>query len=283
MQYAPTAKIYISTLIDDVQNIVSEVEREKELYNKKRSKKADKSLDNIREEKRNPSDKRINENDKINLSTQYKNINLERSRTEPNLKTNSLGLTMEGKHGIHMAIIKGASEYIELGDNLMNDKESLRRETDEQILLKKNYQNLEDLINHTMSYNDYDTHYLKIAKLNRLKVLMETSMKIVGRPYNDISNEERNTLELEANRFHTTYPLPGEEVLLEEIRENGERHVRMPLKIIQEDGAAKVDINESYRIDPSEFVTLYTNKLVNHAEESTGLKVNKIFFFVKMI
>ncbi len=124
-----------------------------------------------------------------------------------------------------------------------------------------------------MINNEYDSNYLKIAKLNRLKVLMETSMKIVGRPYNDISNEERNTLELEANRFHTTYPLPGEEVLLEEIDENNETHVRMPLKIVQEDGMAKLDVNDNYRIDPGEFLTLYTNKLVNHAEETTGLKV----------
>ncbi len=119
---------------------------------------------------------------------------------------NSLGLTMEGKNGIYMAIIKGT-----LAEPVAGGK-------DEQILLRKNYQNLEDLICHTMAYDDYDSHYLKLAKLNRLKVLMELCMKIVGRPFNDISHEERTNLELEANRFHTTYPLPGEEVLLQEVK-----------------------------------------------------------------
>ena len=181
---------------------------------------------------------------------------------------------MEGKNGIYMAIIKGTTpEFIEVNDHIIH-KNSLRGEKDEQILLRKNYQNLEELINHTMGYDDYDSHYLKIAKLNRLKVIMETSMKIVGRPFNDVGNEERNNLELEANRFHTTYPLPGEEVLLEEIDGDGERHVRMPLKIVQDEGMAKIDINDNYQIDPSEFLTLYTNKLVNYAEDTTSLKVN---------
>lgn len=184
---------------------------------------------------------------------------------------------MEGKNGIYMAIIKGTTpEFIDINNNIIQ-KNNLRGEKDEQILLRKNYQNLEDLINHTMGYDDYDSHYLKIAKLNRLKVIMEASMKIVGRPFNDVSNEERNNLELEANRFHTTYPLPGEEVLLEEIDGDGEKHVRMPLKIVQDEGMAKIDINDNYQIDPSEFLTLYTNKLVSYAEDTTGLKVNNLF------
>lgn len=186
-----------------------------------------------------------------------------------------LGLTMEGKNGIYIAIIKGTSaEYVDVGDSM---KSKIRGEKEEQILLRKNYQNLEDLINHTMGYDDYDSHYLKIAKLNRLKVLMELSMEIVGRPFNDIGNEERTTLELEANRFHTTYPLPGEEVLMEEKDAYGDDQVRMPLKIVADDGLAKIDINDNFQIDPSEFLTLYTQKLVNYAQDTTGLKVFGIF------
>ena len=102
---------------------------------------------------------------------------------------------------------------------------------------------------------------------------MELSMKMVGRNYKDIGNIERNSLEMQANRFNTTYPLPGEEKPLEEINEKGVRQLRMPLKIVQEDGLAKIDINAKYRIDPSEFLTIYTNKLINHAQDSTGLQV----------
>ena len=183
---------------------------------------------------------------------------------------------MEGKNGIYIAIIKGTTSELDVDESMNSHKNKLRGEKEEQILLRKNYQNLEELITHTMGYDDYDSHYLKIAKLNRLKVLMEASMKIVGRPFNDISNEERTNLELEANRFHTTYPLPSEEVLLEETDDNGEISVRMPLKIVQEDGMAKIDINDNFIIDPSEFLTIYTTKLVNYAEETTGLKVSFI-------
>ena len=173
---------------------------------------------------------------------------------------------MEGKNGIYIAIIKGTTSELDVDESMNSHKNKLRGEKEEQILLRKNYQNLEELITHTMGYDDYDSHYLKIAKLNRLKVLMEASMKIVGRPFNDISNEERTNLELEANRFHTTYPLPSEEVLLEETDDNGEISVRMPLKIVQEDGMAKIDINDNFIIDPSEFLTIYTTKLVNTDE-----------------
>lgn len=184
--------------------------------------------------------------------------------------TNSLGLALEGKHGINMAIIKGlAPEHVQDPDK--------QDETDEQILLKKNYQNLEELISQTMLSDENDSHYLIIAKLNRLKVLMELSMRMVGRSYQDIGHEERGTLELEANRFHTTFPLPGEEVLMEEVNEKGLKQVRMPIKIVQSDGTAKIDINKFYQIEPSEFLTMYTKKLLNHAHETTGLKVSSFF------
>jgi len=139
---------------------------------------------------------------------------------------------MEGKNGIYMAIIKGTAA---------------EARGEEQILLRKNYQNLEELISHTMAYDDYDSHYLKLAKLNRLKVLMELCMKVVGRPFNDIGHEERSNLELEANRFHTTYPLPGEEVL---VREAGGERVRMPLAL-----ALKTSVNEAADRDDVQILT----------------------------
>ena len=175
---------------------------------------------------------------------------------------------MEGKNGINVAIIKG------------DPNQGLTSE-DEKVLLKKNYQNLEELIQ-TLMADQRDDNYLKLAKLNRLKVLMELSMKMVGRKYKDIKNDERNTLELEANRFHTTYPLPGELVPLEEVDAKGVKRTRMPLKIVDEDGAAKIDINAKYRLDPSDFITLYTKRLINHAEDSTGLQVSPFLLHPKL-
>jgi len=93
---------------------------------------------------------------------------------------------MEGKHGVNMAIIKGkvSAQYngdingdsFETNDHLLNSVNEKNTQGSEQILLKKNYQNLEDLISETMLTNDNDSHYLMIAKLNRLKVLMELSV-----------------------------------------------------------------------------------------------------------
>ena len=93
---------------------------------------------------------------------------------------------MEGKHGINMAIIKGlaSAQYSDLnGDDhetndhhLLNSVSEKNAQGNDQILLKKNYQNLEELISQTMLTNDNDSHYLMIAKLNRLKVLMELSV-----------------------------------------------------------------------------------------------------------
>jgi len=97
-------------------------------------------------------------------------------------------------------------------------------------------------------------------------------MKMVGRNYQDIGVEERTNLELEANRFHTTFPLPGEESLSEELNEKGEKQLRMPIKIVQTDGAAKIDLNNFYQIEPNDFLQMYTRKLFAHAHESTGLR-----------
>ena len=102
---------------------------------------------------------------------------------------------------------------------------------------------------------------------------------MVGRTYQDISNEERSNLELEANRFHTTFPLPGEELLSEETNEKGEKQLRMPIKIVQVDGLVKIDLNNFYQIEPNDFLQMYTRKLFNHAQESTGLKL--FFFYLK--
>ena len=50
----------------------------------------------------------------------------------------------------------------------------------------------------------------------------------------------------------------------------------MPLKIVSKEGVAKIDINDNYQIDPSEFLTLYTQKLVDYAQTTTGLKFTNI-------
>lgn len=185
---------------------------------------------------------------------------------------------MEGKNGVNMAIIKDVIIESDL-ENIEGEPSEKR----EAILLRKNYQNLEELIHHLMSQPDADSdsNYLKLAKLKRLKVLMEMCMKMVGRKYNDIGQEERGNLELEANRYHSTYPLPGEEIPLEEVDEQtGKRQSRLPIKIVQEEGAAKIDINTQFKIDPAEFLKIYTSKLINHAQDSTGLYVY-IYFFEK--
>lgn len=204
---------------------------------------------------------------------------------------------MEGKNGVNMAIIKdvivesefedmdgmpGSSSISGLGSG--NGGIGGGGEKREAILLRKNYQNLEELIHHLMSRPDADSDatYLKLAKLKRLKVLMEMCMKMVGRKYNDIGNDERSTLELEANRYHSTYPLPGEEVPLYEDVVNSDgntthRELRLPIKVVQDEGAAKIDINAQFKIDPADFLKIYTSKLINHAQDSTGLYVSFIF------
>ena len=265
MQYAPDARTYINGLVNDVEKIGKDVNKEK----------IEEAGGEVKSEN--------------NVISESEKKDLKKNKKKPGEKTtNSLGLTIEGKDGINMAIIKGVSSEYDADPNLTQSaRNRMRGEKDEQILLKQNYQNLEELISHLM-ISDNDENYLKIAKLNRLKVLMEMSMKMVGRKYKDIGNVERITLEVQANRFHTTYPLPGEEKPLFEINEKGAKVIRHPLKIVQEDGMAKIDINAKYRIDPSEFLSIYTNRLINHAQDSTGLQVclffnfNLNFFFIKL-
>lgn len=197
-------------------------------------------------------------------------INQDENKNEPQAKklskekgANSLGLSMEGNNGVNMAIIKANNKE---SDNKTNT------ENDDQILLRKKYQNLEELISGLMQKGS-DENYLKLAKLYRLKVLIELAMKMVGRKYKDISNDERNALEMHANRFHTTYPMPGEEQPLEELDENGNTRTRLPIKIVQHETLAKIDLNDKFIIDPADLLKIYSNKIIDHAHESTGLDV----------
>jgi hypothetical protein len=102
------------------------------------------------------------------------------TKKKPSKKpANSLGLAMETKHGIHMAVIGSHS-----GPN--ND----------QLLVENNYSNLERLIdelgkNELRVERNAGENYARVAKLNRLKVLIELSMKIVGRKYK--GNKKSNT------------------------------------------------------------------------------------------
>lgn len=189
---------------------------------------------------------------------------------------------MQGKDGVNMAIIKDVIREEDNTDPNNLDPNHIPEGKREAILLRKNYQNLEELIQHLLAQPESEENYLKLAKLNRLKVLMEMSMKMVGRKYKDIGNEERSTLEMEGNRYHSTYPLPGEEKPLEEEDENGKKRIRMPIKVVQDGGAAKIDVNAQYKIDPSEFLKIYTSKLINHAQDSTGLIVIKLIFYLAL-
>jgi molecular chaperone DnaK (HSP70) len=68
-----------------------------------------------------------------------------------------------------------------------------------------------------------------------------------------------------------TYPLPEEDSPSpkQTVRENKATNGRQ-LKIVEDNGHPKVDINERYRVDPSEFLTMYTSRMIDEAEESTG-------------
>jgi len=106
---------------------------------------------------------------------------------------------------------------------------------------------------------------------------MEASLRLIGRTYTEISSTEKVVLESELNRYYTTYPLPGEEVLLEElIDKTGEYERRMPLRIIDDQGVVKIDINDTFHIDPCDFLTLYLRKMMSYVKHKSGLKINSV-------
>lgn len=119
--------------------------------------------------------------------------------------------------------------------------------------------------------------YLKIAKINRVRVLLEVSLKLIARLFIEISQREIHFLESELNRFYTTYPMPGEECLLEEYNEDEEQmERRMPLKIIDDKGSPKIDINEAFQIDPYDFLAVYLKKMMNYLKFISELKVKSL-------
>jgi hypothetical protein len=99
---------------------------------------------------------------------------------------------MQPQQGISMAIISDPKFELQ-HDN---------RENKDVTLLTKNYQNLENLISmiENSGENKSDGDYLRLAKLNRLKVILELCMSMVGRKYNEIGTDERKKLEMQANR-----------------------------------------------------------------------------------
>ncbi len=105
---------------------------------------------------------------------------------------NSLGMSMEGNLGINLAIIKGNNQKKKI------EKEDIYQSSN--ALLNKNYKNLEKIIRKLIKERNTE-NFLKILNLNRLKVLIELSIKTVGRKYTEISDEERNILEIHANRY----------------------------------------------------------------------------------
>jgi hypothetical protein len=233
LQFSPSSNIYVQTLIDDVRKISEEIESYQE--------------------------------DDIDNFELFKTL----SNNEPDdmFRKNCLSIVLEGKKGVYLALTKGFTS-----DSF--NKEDI-------ALVKKNYQNLENLISsliieHNENDEDddeFDASVLRIAKLNRFKVLMDLSLKMIGRPFIEISTSEMSALESEANRYHSTYPLPGEEALLEELNERNEFQTRMPIKIVCNDGEAVIDLNNIYRIKPDEFLANYIKNLIEYSENTTGLNV----------
>ena len=123
LQYATDSKSYINKLVEDVEKISKQVKKEKDLENKNH-------LPPITESP----------------------LSAKRGKKSGKRRTvNSLGLSMEGKNGVKMAIIKGIhseSETESNADPSDKSKSKMKGERKEEILLKQNYQNLEDLINH---------------------------------------------------------------------------------------------------------------------------------------
>jgi hypothetical protein len=190
------------------------------------------------------------------------NQNASTTAINDSTRINCLGIVMEAKFGTHIALTKGFDPQQFNKNDLQHFKETLF--------------NLEFMINKLVGMeNDEDERiYLQIAKLNRLKVLLELSSRIVGRPFIEISESEMNMLESEANRFYCTYPLPGEEVLLKEhSNKSNQIKFRLPIKIIEENGDAIFDINDTYFIRPNEFLAIYLKKIIEYTKETTGLNV----------
>ena len=176
-------------------------------------------------------------------------------------KKTSLGLVMEGKKGVFIGIIKG-----------------LNADNADLVLIKKNYHNLENLTDSLLNGSEDEDdllNYLKLAKLNRLRILMDLSLKLIGRSFAELGPKEKRMLELEANRFQSTYPLPGEETLVEEIDEDGGVNTRMPIVLDEDAGAPVIDINCAYRLNPDQFLMLYSRKLLQDVEKSTGISVSR--------
>lgn len=141
--------------------------------------------------------------------------------------------------------------------------------------------------------------YLKIAKTIRYKVLLSAAVKLIGKPFVEITSSERKVMESELNQFYNTYPMPGEEVLMEVSSDDdfyssvdtdsvsdsdsgtsqsarGQPKRRMPMRIVNADGLAKVDINDTFQIDPTELLVGFLKKMIKHIRHVSGLKMDMI-------
>lgn len=106
-------------------------------------------------------------------------------------------------------------------------------------------------------------------------------------------------MESELNQFYNTYPMPGEEVLMEVSSDDdfysnvetdsvsesdsgtsksprGKSKRRMPMRIVNADGIARIDINDTFQIDPTELLVAYLKKMIKYMKHVSGLKMDMI-------
>ena len=125
---------------------------------------------------------------------------------------------------------------------------------------------------------------------------MDVAIKLIGKPFVEITNSERKSLESELNQFYSTFPMPGEETLMEvsdddffsntdsETDSENESEAknrlglkrRMPMRIINDAGVAKIDINDTFQINPTELLTAYLKKMIKYIKYVTGMKIDMI-------
>ena len=253
LQSCSNGQFYVENLINQVHKMSDEViKKDEEAKNEKETLAKKKTM-------KQTGNKRCSSAGLIAKSEPKKLRDIDKTN-ERFRSVNSLGLTLEATHGISMVVLSGASLKSLNKSTKLN--ESINEENSRE---EKFHKNLEDLIENLANNDESEDNYLKMAKLNRLKVISELSVKLIGRKFRELNEEERSRLETEANRFSSTHPIPDEE-------EN-------PIKLVEENGVAKIEINENVRIDPDEFIKIYTNKMINHAQDSTGIQVKCLAYF----
>jgi hypothetical protein len=158
-----------------------------------------------------------------------------------------------------------------LKDN--HDEKGNSKTASNPILMETTHHDLDEIIDKMIestnnSTENTDEKYKKINKINQLKTLIQLSMQLVGKTYGELLNDEIEALEMEANRS----------LNLLSSNNGGLKEIEIIEDDDDEDGLCKILTNTNLKIDPEEFLRIYTSKLVNYAENSTGLKVLLSYF-----